>query len=369
MAGGMDILNVVWSGGPAFSSIHMVHRSILGFSAADSRIATFVLAEGDAGVLAEVGDVTALGLASRRLKGKGRYACCRYFDRRALAKRIERMQPRFLILDGMGVAGYLLPFLHGLAGTQVIVVFHGSKTFKPAEAAMLRNYSSELLTLVAVSQTLANEVQGQIGRHVHNGRLALDPDGLRGSLESCATARRVLGLPEQVGRVIGAIGRLVPEKGFALLLEAGALWLREHPDDCLVIVGEGDERARLLALARELGISGQVHLVGHHPQASRLLLAFDLVCLPSEQEGFGLVLSEAVIAGVPVLASDLAVFREQLPGDVPLLPVAQPMVWSKAIDKALRGDLSALAASQYQQLSPEVSWERFSQFYRHLLAG
>lgn len=365
----MDILNIVWSGGPAFSSIHMVHRSILVFSAAGSSIATLVLAEGDAGVLAEVGSVTALGLASRRLKGKGGYAFCRHFDRRALARRIARMQPRLLILDGMGVAAYLLPFLRGLTGTRIIVVFHGSKTFKPAEVAMLRGYPDERLTLVAVSQTLASEVQGQIGRRVHNGRLALEPDGLRDSLQSRETARRVLGLPEQVGRVIGGIGRLVPEKGFALLLEAGSAWLREHPDDHLVIVGEGDERTRLLALAQELGISGQVHLVGHRSQASRLFAAFDLVCLPSEQEGFGLVLSEAVIAGVPVLASDLAVFREQLPGDVALLPVTQPMAWSKAIDESLRGDLNALARYQYQQLSPEVSWERFSRFYRQLLAG
>jgi len=365
----MDILNIVWSGGPAFSSIHMVHRSILGFSAVGSSIATLVLAEGDAGVLAEVGSVTALELASRRLKGKGRYALCRHFDRRALAWRIVRMQPRILILDGMGVADYLLPFLGELAGTQVIVVFHGSKNFKPVEVAMLREYPDERLTLVAVSQTLANEIQEQIGRHVHDGRLALEPDGLRGALQSREAARRVLGLPERVGRVIGGVGRLVPAKGFALLLEASSAWLREHPDDHLVIVGEGDERARLLALAQELGISGQVHLVGHRPQASRLFSAFDLVCLPSEQEGFGLVLSETVIAGVPVLASDLAVFREQLPGDVALLPVAQPMAWSKAIDETLRGDLNALARSQYQQLSPEVSWERFSRFYRQLLAG
>ncbi len=369
MAGEMDILNIVWSGGPAFSSIHMVHRSILGFSAADSGIATWVLAEGSADVLAEVGSVTALGLSSRRLKGKGLYVFCRPFDRRTLARRIVRMQPRILILDGMGVAGYVLPFLRRLAGTQVVVVFHGSKTFKPAEVAMLHEYPRERLTLVAVSQTLANEVQKQLGCSVYDGRLAVEPDGLKGVLQSREAARRILGLSQKVGRVIGGVGRLVPEKGFALLVEACSAWLREHPDDHLVILGDGDDRVRLLALAQELGVAGQVHLLGYRPQASRLLSAFDLVCLPSEQEGFGLVLSEAVIAGVPVLASDLAVFREQLPGDVALLPTAQPIVWSKAIEGALQGDLDALARSQYQQLSPEASWKRFSRFYSQLLAG
>lgn len=365
----MDILNIVWGGGSAFSSIHMVHSSILGFAVESSSIATVVLAEGGADVLSEVGSVIDLGLTSRRLKGKGRYALCRYFDRRVLARNIVQMQPRVLLLDGMGVASYVLPLLRGLRETQIIVVFHGRKTFKAAEIDMLHEYPVERLSLVAVSQTLADEIQEQIGRPVHDGRLALAPNVLRGALQSRETARQALGIPEQAGRVIGGVGRLVPEKGFALLVEAGAAWLREQPGDHLVIVGEGDERARLAALAQELGVSGQVHLVGHRPQASRLLLAFDLVCLPSEQEGFGLVLSEAVIAGVPVLASDLPVFREQLPGDVELLPVAQPAAWSKAIQGALKGDLSALASYQYQQLSPDASWERYSRFYRQLLAG
>lgn len=365
----MDILNIVWGGGSAFSSIHTVHRSILGFAAAGSSIATVVLAEGGAGVLSEAGGVTNLGLASRRLKGKGRYALCRYFDRRALARNIVQMQPRVLILDGMGVASYVLPLLHELRETKVILVFHGRKTFKAAEIEMLHEFPDQRLSLVAVSQTLANEMQRQIGRPVHDGRLALAPSALRDALQSRETARRVLCVPERAGRVIGTVGRLVPEKGFALLIEAGAAWLREQPDDHLVIVGDGDERARLVALAQELGVSGQVHLVGHRPQASRLLSAFDLVCLPSEQEGFGLVLSEAVIAGVPVLASDLPVFREQLPGDVELLPVAQPMAWSKAIRKVLKGDSRALASYQYQQLSPDACWERYARFYRQLLEG
>lgn len=367
MVGSMDILNIVWGGGPAFSSIHMVHRSILGFAAEGASITTVVLGEGGADALSEVGSVSTLGLSSCRLKGKGRHALCRYFDRRTLAGRIARMQPKILILDGMGVASYVLPFLHGLVGTQVIVVFHGHKTFRSAEVALICEYPAERLSLVAVSQTLANEVEKQVGRPVHNGRLAVEPNALRNALQSSESVRQILGLPERMGQVIGGVGRLVPEKGFALLIEACSVWLRENPDDHLVIVGEGGERARLLTLARALGVSGQVHLPGRCSQAARLLAAFDLVCLPTEQEGFGLVLSEAVIAGVAVLASDLPVFREQLPDGSGLVPVNQLAQWRKVIGQTLQGDLSALAAHQYAQLSPEVSWQRFARFYRQLL--
>lgn len=362
----MDILNVMWSGGSAFVSVHKVHRDILNLAGAE--VETLVLQEGDAEPLLSVGRVTALGLSARRLKGKGLLALPRYLDRLALGKRLIRRQPKMVLLDGIGVASYVLPLIRKSPAARAVVVFHGGKRLKSAEIALLREFPAERLALVGVSQTLANALQQQIGLPVLGGRVALEPLGFRAALQSREAARRALGLLDRPGRIIGAVGRLVPEKGFALLLESSADWLRHHREDRLVIVGEGKERAHLSALAQELGVAGQVFLAGHLPQAPQLFAAFDLVCLPSEQEGLGLVLSEAVIAGVPVLASDLPVFREQLANGVGLVPGRQPQQWGTALRAALQGDLGRMAEHQRTGLAPEASWERFTQFYRRLLA-
>jgi glycosyltransferase involved in cell wall biosynthesis len=247
------------------------------------------------------------------------------------------------------------------------VLFHGAKRLKAADISLLNGFPSKRLTLVAVSATLAADLELQLGRTVLGGRVALKPAAFRSALLGREAAQHALGLSAQKGRTIGAIGRLVPEKGFSLLMESIKDWLIANPQDRLVVVGEGPERQRLTALAQCLGISRQVHLVGHQPQAPQLYLAFDLVCIPSEQEGLGLVLPEAVIAGVPVLASDLPVFREQLGVEAELLPLAMGQ-WQAALCKALAGDLKQLAETQSASMDADAAWARFDKFYRQLFA-
>ena len=101
--------------------------------------------------------------------------------------------------------------------------------------------------------------------------------------------------------LFGSVGRLIPKKRFDLLLHAFSGLSRAR----LVLIGGGRERARLEALATQLGIADRVRFVGHVDNASRLLRAFDAFVLPSgAEEAFGIALLEAMLAGVPVLASD-----------------------------------------------------------------
>ncbi|RLT27343.1 MAG: glycosyltransferase family 1 protein [Chloroflexi bacterium] len=121
-----------------------------------------------------------------------------------------------------------------------------------------------------------------------------------------AAARAVLGIPAN-DRLVLAVGRIEPLKGFDILVRALAEMTVEHVH--LALVG-GDERAsaeqeRLLAVARELGIEDRVHLVGAVPH-ERLRLyyqAADAVAVPSFYESFGLVAVEAMASGIPVVAS------------------------------------------------------------------
>ncbi|MGG2395576.1 glycosyltransferase [Pseudomonas sp. SH1-B] len=365
----MNILNVMWGGGTDFVSVHKVHRDILKLSERGSSIVNLLLQGGEAPPLMEVGPVSCLGLSSARIKGRGLASIQRLIDRRRLVRWITVRRPQVILLDGMGVATYVLPLLRELTQVRVVVLFHGNKRIKPEQSRLLQAFPAERLELMAVSATLAADIQHQTGCKVSGVRVALRPDTLRLSLLNKEAARDGLGLPvaEGRGRIIGAVGRLVSEKGFSQLIEVLAEELRANPDDRLVILGEGPEREALSTLASKLGISTQVFLLGHVAEAVRLYRAFDLLCIPSRQEGLGLVLSEAVIAGVPVLASDLPVFREQLAGGVGLLPVDQKPAWKAALSFYLRGNLAELAQAQMAGMNPESAWKDFVECYRCLL--
>nr|WP_288465919.1 glycosyltransferase [uncultured Pseudomonas sp.] len=362
----MDILNVMWGGGSDFVSVHNVHREILRLSESGS-IATLLLKSGEAEPLLGIGNVSSLGFSSKRIKGRGLGMFRRWFDRQRLAKWLAMQEPRVVLLDGLGVASYLLPLLVEQASTRVIVLFHGNKHPTPEQIRMLQLFPTDRLELVAVSETLAIDLERQIGISVLGGRIALEPSALRLSLLSREQALLSLGLEKVQGRTIGAVGRLVTEKGFDLLLNASSQWLKSHPEDQLVIVGEGPERKNLAALAIQLGIAEQVSFTGHVFTASRLYRAFDLLCIPSQQEGLGLVLPEAIIAGVPVLATDLPVFREQLGGSIGLVGAGQRAAWELALSRYLQGDLNALRDAQQAGMAPERAWENFIGFYRKLL--
>ena len=109
-------------------------------------------------------------------------------------------------------------------------------------------------------------------------------------------------------------------------------------------------------------------LPGHVAQAVSCYRAFDLLCIPSEQEGLGLVLQEAVIAGVAVLASDLPVFREQLAIDAGFVAGNSAQAWQAAISQVLvAGSMSQLARQQVEALAPESAWASFQAVCRQLL--
>ncbi len=123
--------------------------------------------------------------------------------------------------------------------------------------------------------------------------------------QSVAEAKRRLAVPP--GRtLIGGVGRLSAEKGFDLLLRAVQQLVAAGHDMGLVIVGEGDERARLEALTAELEIAGRVTLTGYHPDPRPIYEAMDLFVLSSLREGLPNVVLEAMALEVPVLATRIA---------------------------------------------------------------
>jgi glycosyltransferase involved in cell wall biosynthesis len=122
---------------------------------------------------------------------------------------------------------------------------------------------------------------------------------------SIVEAKARFGIPAN-RHVIGAVGRLSPEKGFEVLLQALVRLRQAGLDACVLLVGEGEERTRLVALAAELRIAEHVHFVGHMDDPRPAYESLDAYALSSYREGMPNVVLEALAMMVPVVATHVA---------------------------------------------------------------
>ncbi len=109
-------------------------------------------------------------------------------------------------------------------------------------------------------------------------------------------------------QVVLAVCRLERQKGVDVAVRAVASLRRGHPDVHLVVLGEGPERAELETLAREL--DAPLHLPGRVPDVAAWLRRASLLVHPVRWEGFGLAVLEAMLAGLPVVASRVSALPE-----------------------------------------------------------
>ena len=117
-----------------------------------------------------------------------------------------------------------------------------------------------------------------------------------------AVKRREIGVPEDAF-LLFSVGELNENKNHQVIIRALA---RLHdPKIHYAIAGVGDKREDLLTLARELGVSDQVHLLGYRKDIPELNASADVFCFPSYREGLGLGAIEAMACGIPIVTSDV----------------------------------------------------------------
>ncbi|PWK11290.1 glycosyltransferase family 4 protein [Tumebacillus permanentifrigoris] len=211
---------------------------------------------------------------------------------------------------------------------------------KKALNALERRLAADTDRVITVSDSLRREVCHQHGVEEH--RSVTIRNGIQGPPPLTRRyARAVLGAEEESRIVIACIGRMVEEKGIDVLLEAFTILLSRGFDAELVLIGDGPLLSDYQNRAGKIGLA-RVRFLGEVPNAAQLLPGVDIVAVPSRQEGLGLVAIEAMLAGRPVVASDVGGLPEVvLHGETGLLvPPADPVLVASALCYLIeRGDV------------------------------
>lgn len=155
--------------------------------------------------------------------------------------------------------------------------------------------------VVCVSQELIPTVEPEANRE----KITAIANGI--DIERVRALAQLPGPPElplDERPFIVGLGRLSPQKGFDLLIQAHAAVLQNGLDHRLVLVGEGTEKSALLKLCQDCGVADSVVFLGYSKNPYPVLTQASLFCLSSRYEGRPLSLMEACVLGVPVVATD-----------------------------------------------------------------
>ncbi len=155
---------------------------------------------------------------------------------------------------------------------------------------------------VAVSPQVARARTGRRGRApdvcVHGVRVAEQ----RQRAALAAHTRREWGVPDDAFLIVN-VANFRPQKNHGLLVEAAAGVVAAEPRAVFLLAGSGPETEPTARRIAGLGLEAAVRIVGHVPDAARLIAAADLLVLSSSYEGLPVVVMEALAAGVPVVST------------------------------------------------------------------
>jgi glycosyltransferase involved in cell wall biosynthesis len=177
--------------------------------------------------------------------------------------------------------------------------------------------------------------------------------------------------------VIGAVGRLFPQKAPHVLIEAAAMLVPEFPRLQVLLVGDGPERPRVTALARKLGIAAAVRVLGMRSDVPDILAALDVGVLSSAWEGTPLAVIEYMGAGLPIAATAVGGVPDLIVDGVhgKLVPPDEPTALADAISQLLGApELAAemgrrARERQRREFTLEALVGRLQSLYSELLAA
>jgi len=169
---------------------------------------------------------------------------------------------------------------------------------------------------IAVSETIRNMLidehkipEGKVTK-IYNG-IELEEYEPDYSGELKKKFRMEFDIPENV-YLIGAIGRMVWQKGFEFLIRALPEIEKNHSQAKIIIAGDGPQRKRMEELAQHLGVEDKVIFTGFRGDIKKILSAIDVLSIPSLLEGFPMITLEAMAMAKPIIATNIYGIAEQI---------------------------------------------------------
>ncbi len=176
--------------------------------------------------------------------------------------------------------------------------------------------------------------------------------------------------------VVGHVGRLAPEKNLAFLINAVIRFLASSPSAHFLLVGDGPLRQTITREFRNNGLRDRLHLAGtlDQPLLSSAYQAMDVFAFASTSETQGMVLTEAMAAGVPVVAVDAPGVREVVHDKINgrLLPresvdtFVDALVWTATLDRNRRTEIRRAALETAESFSMPKLAARATSVYESL---
>lgn len=259
---------------------------------------------------------------------------------------IRKLRPH-VILSNVAHLNQLVLALRPALPRGIQIVVRNDGGVRPERLSSLHRRAFRSLhntadALICQSEQMKAELASELGR---SDRLLVLPNPVE--IQSVPPISRTESPWRGTGPNLIAIGRLVTQKGFDLLLHAFGDVSTQFPGAQLAILGDGPERNTLTALAHELGIASRVHFPGEVPHPRAWFPQASAFILSSREDAMPNALLEAAAAGLPIVATPAR-------GGVPDLLRHQPGAWLAAEVSAY-----ALAATMHESLSALAPEQRF----------
>src|SRR4051812_31642772 len=228
-------------------------------------------------------------------------------------------------------------------GTIPLATVHGWTGHSWRERSVYYALDKRLLRSFPMSIAVSSQIREELIRcNVAPARVrvvlnGIDPVAFRRDRRADAEARLALGVsPDQI--VVGAIGRLEPQKRFDLLIRACAGLRERWPALRLLIAGDGSQRAALESLAATLMPGGACRLLGHRPDVSALHHGFNVFAQSSDYEGTPNAVLEAMALENPLVATSAGGTSEIVEDGVHglIVPCGDVAGLAAAIERTLR---------------------------------
>ncbi|MDU8943184.1 glycosyltransferase [Ovoidimarina sediminis] len=262
------------------------------------------------------------------------------------------------------------------AGLRIVAHYHNDYSDKwTGDALHLeRRLAGVTDAGIAVSEAVADHVAKRVGRVpdvIENG---VDFGRIRGGNRGAGRARLGIAADELA---VGLVGRICRQKGTDIFVEAAISVLASLPQVRFLILGDPEEAALQRLLQDRIvaaGLSGRVTFAGHRDDMADCLAALDILAAPSRWEGFGLMLAEAMAAGVPVVATAVGGIPAVASGAATLIPAEDPEALALAIlallrDPGRRAAMRAAGLSAAERFDWAMSATKLDAIYERIGGG